>query len=404
MPPDEVPYPTESGPQDRVPKMTRVTSAVLIALMATQPVSAAPGDISLTKPTVACPQTQLDDESLQSEYDALWKAYSETVAAATKATEEELTRLYEAAKSAGNLDLALFWNAMKKSFAETGQLRWEPANQKKDWKRFGDAEFPEGLTVILSKCYAGFGKAKDSLEEGYKALEVALTKADKLEQALAMRTEFKGLWGSSLSPLPVPPKTDSSKASVNLLEGLDVESGRSRDCWKLVGKCLQCTSEGVDHASSFTFEHPQIERLAEKGEYDLAFQVTIKPPKDKFGSDVFVDLPGIPGSPRLGLRHYWKAKTPSQLMLFGGQATMVNGSQQPNINVPSPVILDGSKKVAVKVKVRRKGSAVTVLLNGRPVIDCNQFPDHPVSESLRAIATLGTVLTICDLTISEPEK
>jgi len=177
--------------------MTRMTSAVLIALLATQAVYAAPGDIALAKPTVACPQTQLGDDVLQSQYDELWRTYGEKVATATKAVEDELTRLYEAAKSDGNLDLALFWDGLRKTLAETGQMRWEPTSQKKDWKRFGATAFPDGLTTVLSRSEAGYSEAKEELGEGYKALEVALTQADKLEQALATRREFDGLWGDN---------------------------------------------------------------------------------------------------------------------------------------------------------------------------------------------------------------
>jgi len=198
--------------------MTCITAALLIALLATQTVFASPGDVSLTKPTVACPQTQLGDDALQSQYDELWRAYNEKVATATKAVEDELTRLYEAAKSDGNLDLVLFWNSLKKSLADTGQIKWEPTNQKKDWKRFGDTDFPDGLTAVLSRSEAGYSKAKGELGEGYKALEVALTKADKLEQALAMRKEFDGLLGveRSDSVPSVQPKPKSVAEKLGL--------------------------------------------------------------------------------------------------------------------------------------------------------------------------------------------
>jgi uncharacterized protein YpuA (DUF1002 family) len=76
--------------------MTCITATLLIALLATQAVYAAPGDITLAKPTVACPQTQLGDDVLQSQYDELWRTYGEKVATATKAVEDEVTRLYEA--------------------------------------------------------------------------------------------------------------------------------------------------------------------------------------------------------------------------------------------------------------------------------------------------------------------
>lgn len=380
--------------------MIRLALVALVALSASSLVSAAPGDVSIAKPSVACPQTQLGDEALQSQYDGLWKAYGEKVAAASKATEEELTRLYEVAKSAGNLDLALFWNGMKKSFADTGQLRWEPAKQKKDWKRFGDAEFPEGLTGILSKCDAGFDKAKDALEEGYKTLEVALTKADKLEQALSIRKEFAALWGAVPSPPPDPPKPDPGKTSVNLLDGLDVEAGRSHDCWKMVGACLHCSGDGPI-STSFNFQNPQIERLALKGEYDLTFQIQLLPGAEKNDGEVFIRLPGIAASPSLALRHYAKKTPPASVDFYG---PFLDGRNQPNIRIPSPVVWDGRKKTSVKVKVRRKGSSVTILFNGHAMIDCNEFPSQPSSENLRFNAVMNAKVTICDLVISEPKN
>lgn len=352
-----------------------------------------------------CPNTQLGDDTLQAQYDGLWKAYSDTLEALAQSVEDELERLYDDAKEAGDLDLALQLKDLKKIFAETGRLGTIGGDEKTGKKK-GESRPVEAIKKLVAKFDAGIAEARKSVGQGYKTLEVMLTKADNLEMALAIRKESQGLWASV--PSPVPPKPQSGKASiVNLLDGLDVESGRSHDCWKMVGKCLQCTSEGVDLSSRFTFSNPQIEYLAKKGEYDLAFQVTIKhpPTRDKFASEVFLDLPGIPGSPSLILRDFGKSISPSQVSLAGSRETLVNGKNQPNIVVPSPVKLDGSSKVAVKVKVRRKGSSATVLLNGRPVIDCNQFPtNYPISESLRVMTTLNTLLTICDLTISEPEK
>lgn len=79
--------------------MNRMTTVLLIALSAPQSIYAAPSDVSLTMPTVLCPQTQLGDDALQPQYDELWRAYGEKVAKATKTVDDELTSLYAAAQS-----------------------------------------------------------------------------------------------------------------------------------------------------------------------------------------------------------------------------------------------------------------------------------------------------------------
>lgn len=152
----------------------------------------APGDVSLAKPVVASPQAQLGNEKLQAKYDDLWKSFQAKVEEGDSSVEQELARLYESAKTAGKLDLALFWTEMKKSFADTGRLAWEPSKLKKEWKkRFGDSEFPDELTTVFRKCEVSFREATNGLEAGYKELEAELTKADKLEEALRLRSELK---------------------------------------------------------------------------------------------------------------------------------------------------------------------------------------------------------------------
>lgn len=386
--------------------MIRIALGAMLAVSASGLLFANPDDVSLTKPAVVCPKTRLGDEKLQADYDALWKAYGDQVDAATKRVQDELHRHYETAKSAGNLDLALFWDAMRKAFAADGKIRWEPTRQKKEWKRFGEVEFPDGLRQVLESCDAEYDEAHATLKQGYKALEVALTKADKLDQAVAIRTECQGLWPQAEPPNPdrttAPPTPEPQQASLELLEALDVEGGRSHDCWKMVGKCLHCTGEEIKSFTSFMFRNPQIERLVASGEYDLEFQMTIVPPREKFGSDVVLLLPSIPGSPKLWFRHYWK-QGESKVMFTGGGRD-AGDTKWKDIDVTSPVAFDRAKRIPVKIKVRRKGRAVTVLLNGRAVIDCNTFADLPTSRSLGFSSTLETQLTVCEMTLSEPGK
>lgn len=187
---------------------------VLVGLGGT--VSAAPGDVSLAKPMLVSPQMQLGDAGLQAKYDDVWKTYQDKVEKGTATVVSEITRLYEDAKSAGNLDLAIFWSEMKKTLADKGHLSWEPIQQKREWrKRFGDADFPDDLTAVIRKCETAFVEAKAGLEAGYKQLEVDLTKADKLQEALAVRKEFNALWGAGGPPAPPKPKSPAEKLGLN---------------------------------------------------------------------------------------------------------------------------------------------------------------------------------------------
>lgn len=188
--------------------MIRTVLFATLTLSASGLLVAAPGDVWLVRPKVVCPRTQLGDEKLQSDYDNFWKAHGEKVAVATKDVEDELNRLYDAAKSAGNLDLALFWNGMKKSLAEMGHIRWEAANQKKDWKRFGDAEFPDGLAAVLKKTTDAYATARKDLETGYGSLVADLTKRDDLEKAVTVRNEMKNLFAEKA---PAPEQASTPK-------------------------------------------------------------------------------------------------------------------------------------------------------------------------------------------------
>lgn len=168
---------------------------------------AVPGDVSLTLPMVVCPKTKVGDKDLQADYDRIWTDYDKAMALASRSVTDEVERLYNEAKSTGNLDLVLFWGSLKKSFAESGRMRWEPASQKKDWaKRFGDAVFPDGFTAVLRKSEASVDEAKADLENGYKRLVAELTKKDKLTEAQAIKTELASIWTQTTvdSPRPTP--------------------------------------------------------------------------------------------------------------------------------------------------------------------------------------------------------
>lgn len=211
--------------------MPRLLSVALIAVsilasLTTRMVFAAPGDITLTAPTVVCPKAHVGDEQLQGQYDEMWGRYERAIESETKAVEDELGRLYDSAKFNGNLDLVLFWDGMKKSFAEAGNVRWETAVQKKDWeKRFGGAVFPEDLTTVLRRCEAGYGKARTDLQDGYKALIAELTKKGKVAEAQAIKSEMENIWTRSAEPSPKPesspptPKPGSQRPLLQRIAG-----------------------------------------------------------------------------------------------------------------------------------------------------------------------------------------
>jgi len=174
--------------------MSRLLLVVVLASTAVTAFSA-PGDITLTTPTVACPKTQVGDEQLQAKYNAMWEKYEKAIKSEAAAVADEIGRLYESAKAKGNLDLVLFWDGFKKSFSDSGRIHWENSIQRKDWsKRFQEVDFPDEFAGVLRKCESGLGEAKTDLEDAYKALIAELTKKDKLEEALAIRTELGGLW------------------------------------------------------------------------------------------------------------------------------------------------------------------------------------------------------------------
>jgi hypothetical protein len=348
-------------------------SAVLIALLATQLVSAAPGDVSLTKATVAWPQTQLGDDALQPQYDELWRAYDEKVAEATKAVEDELTRLYEAAKSDGNLDLALFWNGLKKTLAETGQLRWDPTSQKKDWKRFGEADFPDGLASILSRSADRYEKARDELGRGYKALEVALTKADKLEQALAMRKEFDSLRGEAANPPTADVPKPSAKAEVeDLLKQIKLDEFQG---WKKTGGILISGVLGKDKFSPLSVP------VTVRGDYDLVAEVNLRNMHSESRTlGMHMGLPGIEGSPKVAA---YTAKADQGSCYYS--ATSVEGEKPPPTILPFTPGFAPNTWQEVLVRVRKRAGEVTVVINGKEIIKAAPFSGFAESQN----ATLG---------------
>jgi len=164
-----------------------------------------------------------------------------------------------------------------------------------------------------------------------------------------------------------------------------------------------CSREGNPSFATFTFQSDEIKRLAGTGEYDLSVEMSFQIPKEKFGTDVVVSVPGVPGRPNVFLRHYW-GQSSSKVIMWGHREYQVNGKSQPSVEAPCPFPLDKAKKVNLEIKVRNKGKKVRVVVNGRPVIDCVEFPAQPRSEEVKISVSLQTELVISDMTMSEPKK
>jgi hypothetical protein len=187
--------------------------ALLVLLFAGTAIGAAPSEVSVSKPSLVCPQAKLGNEDLQAQYEKVWKQFFAEVDLATKALDSEIATRFTEAQTAGNLNLALMWDGMKKQFDQLSELRWDSAKEKKTWKqRFGAADFPDDLTALLKRCDQDYKSARERLEEGYKNIESALTKAGKLNEALKVQAELKEVLAGVPVPQPALPTKPEEKA------------------------------------------------------------------------------------------------------------------------------------------------------------------------------------------------
>jgi len=175
-------------------------------LFAYSAIGASPSETSVSKPNLTCPHTKLGNEDLQAQYEKMWKQFTAEVDMATRGVDTDITTRFTEAHNAGHLDLALMWDGMKKAFTQSSELRWDSAKEKKTWnQRFGDVEFPDDLSELLQNCDRDYKSARERLKEGYSNIEIALTKAGKLEQAVEVRSECKAVLAAKFPPQPVAP-------------------------------------------------------------------------------------------------------------------------------------------------------------------------------------------------------
>lgn len=160
------------------------------------------------KPSLTCPQTELGDTELQARYTAMWERFASDVEKASDKLQEEIGRQSKSAIASGNLDLALFWQGIGKECEQKGELRWDEPSLKKTWNdRFGQAKFPTDFSVVVKKVSEAYLSARTNLEKGYGELVADFTKAEKLEEAVKIRSEIKELLaekGSAPEPAPQP--------------------------------------------------------------------------------------------------------------------------------------------------------------------------------------------------------
>jgi hypothetical protein len=207
--------------------MGRLSFAIaLLGLLAASTAVGAPStEAVVSKPSLVCPQAELGNEDLQAQYERMWTQFAAEVDLATKALDSEIATRFTEAQKSGHLDLALMWDGMKRQFNQLAELRWDSAKEKKTWnQRFGNADFPDQLTALFKRCDQDYKSARERLEEGYRNIESALTKAGNLEQALKVRAELTTVLAGEPSPPTTPAKeTESPVASTpqNLIQHRD---------------------------------------------------------------------------------------------------------------------------------------------------------------------------------------
>ena len=210
------------------------------------------GDFVLTKPNLACPNTELGNDVLQEKYVQLWAAFDQAVRAATEEVEAELAMQSHGASSAGNLDLAIFWKELTEGFGVNGGLKWDAAVLEREWTaRFGKAAFPKSFLQLLEKTKQSYTTARAALAKGYSELEVELTKAQLIDQAIAIRQEGKELVrptlptaGAEVAARDVGLEPGKQKGKpekiIDLMPHVQLEGPTTVGIWKRVGRTIHC--------------------------------------------------------------------------------------------------------------------------------------------------------------------
>lgn len=190
--------------------------ALVTAFVTSVALSSALAEVVVKKPGAASPKTDLGDKELQKSYDVMWEVYGKATADTTDTLTQALSGLQKTAQEDGNLDLALLWSRMLKSFIENGQTKWDNgAEAKKAWKEqfaktpYPSTPFPDEITNTLEQCNKDYRGAKEALGKSYEELVKAITMMGHLGQATALREEKEKVLAEE--SVPVSPKEDQPK-------------------------------------------------------------------------------------------------------------------------------------------------------------------------------------------------
>jgi hypothetical protein len=319
------------------------------------------------------PNTKWGDEKLQEQYDALWKAYADTLETAVEEAKSELNRLYDEAKADGNLDVAILVRDLKIAFAENGTFPAGVADDSKGKKKDSEANVAGKLKRVALAFEAKVAESRKSLEEGYKALEVKATKAGELEQALAIRNEFKTLWGAA-SPSPVESTKPAVSANAEVIDLLKQIKLDETPGWRRTGGVLISGVLGKEKVVA-----PKVP-VSVEGDYEIVAEIQLRNANEENSAVGFnMTLPMIAGSPRIAI----VGKDGRATCFYFATASV--GEKPPALTTPMPNGLMPNAWHEVLVRVRKGEGKITVVVNSKEVLESSPFKGFPAS----GVATVG---------------
>lgn len=176
------------------------------------PVYSAPREVTLEKPDLVCPETEIEDAVLQGKYKRIWEYYEKSISSATARVEAAIDEQVRIATEAGALGKKLGWKDMAKRFTETGKIRWEEEALKKRWK--SDTPFPEEFSTVLEDATKAYNLAKDDLKEGYGAIVKDLTRKELDSEAIKIRDEMYRVFAAKPKRSPAQPRPKPQDTAV----------------------------------------------------------------------------------------------------------------------------------------------------------------------------------------------
>lgn len=333
------------------------------------PAYGAPPEVVVTKPSIACPQTDLGNADAQATYKKMWEQYLADVEVATTKLQAEISEQTKTATSSGNLELALFWKAIGKEFEQKGELRWDDLALRRTWNdRFGDASFPSEFITAVKKVSEDYKSAQQGLATGYGELVAEFTKADNLDQALKVRDEIRELLADT-APAPEPasppvpkPKSEPSKGGRPLKTFVFNKADLNRQ-FTFHGNA------GINDRGEIECRGGQWSKAVTRAKFELPLRVEFECysfPDRSFDMD-----PGIltdeAGGGGIELHHGTFANTQTHLFIFGKQTT----------GLPHTAIEPGRLyRIAFDIDEAKQ---LTIAIDGK-VIYADKLPDGARTE------------------------